>query len=127
MATVKRLTADVSSVGPSSERIALTKGDVHLELSASRQTVIKEQWKVEEKGKRYISFYSLIECPDLFECVMSCFLCYLPEKGKPTIIRSSLYVESFGNIEEANMVRIMYKLILCLIQNWANSVYAEYT
>lgn len=27
------------------------------------------------------------------------------DKGKPTTIRSSIYVESFGNIEEANMVR----------------------
>ena len=25
--------------------------------------------------------------------------------GKPVTIRSSIYVESFGNIEEANMVR----------------------
>ena len=29
------------------------------------------------------------------------------DDGRPTVVRSSIYVESFGNIEEANMVRIL--------------------
>ena len=39
---------------------------------------------------------------------------YFAEKGKPTTIFSSLYVESFGNIEEANMVCVM-DFILCIL------------
>jgi len=40
------------------------------------------------------------------------------EKGKPTIIRSSLYVESFGNIEEANME---YKVYIYFRQLWTDT------
>ena len=34
----------------------------------------------------------------------------LVDEGKATTIMADLYVESFGNIEEANMVRIMFFL-----------------
>ena len=57
---------------------------------------------------------SHLERKHLFSKVYSClkhhflFFEYFSEKGKPTTIFSSLYVESFGNIEEANMVCIMH-------------------
>ena len=40
----------------------------------------------------------------VFFCV---FLFLSVDKGQATTILADLYVESFGNIEEANMVRIM--------------------
>ena len=33
------------------------------------------------------------------------------DQGKPTTIMADIYVESFGNIEEANMVRKLCSLI----------------
>ena len=38
-----------------------------------------------------------------------CFVFFCnEERDEPVIIDCSLHVESFGNIEEANMVRILY-------------------
>ena len=40
------------------------------------------------------------------------------DQGKPTTIMAEIYVESFGNIEEANMVRKLCSLlffIVCLL------------
>ena len=44
---------------------------------------------------------------------MCVFFLFSLESGKPTIVQCSLAVESFGNIEEANMVCIIsYHLIV---------------
>ena len=32
---------------------------------------------------------------------------FVTDDGVPTIIQSNIYIESFGNIEEANMVSMM--------------------
>ena len=37
-----------------------------------------------------------------------CFFFRNEERDEPVIIECSLHVESFGNIEEADMVRILY-------------------
>ena len=43
----------------------------------------------------------------LFCFVLFFFFCN-EERDEPVIIECSLHVESFGNIEEADMVRILY-------------------
>ena len=41
--------------------------------------------------------------------VLFCFVFFCnEERDEPVIIECSLHVESFGNIEEADMVRILY-------------------
>ena len=44
------------------------------------------------------------ECAQALRFSPLVFVLIVLENGTPVIIRSSIYVESFGNIEEANMV-----------------------